>query len=210
MCGRLLDKPTTRHGWAYQLSERGFGALLRAYERSVAWVVNHYRPMAVVSTVIVAGTVWLYIYVPKGLFPQQDTSMIMGFSEAPQDVSFPAMQKRQAALNNILKSDPDVLHVVSFTGGGYGASAGNTGTVFLDLRERPARKATIDEMVARLRKRLAKLIGINFVLAACSRCQSGWTLEPNTVSVYRPECELRRASSTGTKSARTAEEAAST
>ncbi len=164
MCGRLLDKPTTRHGWAYRQSERGFQALLGVYERSLGWVVNHTRTMAVLSTIIVAVTVGLYIYVPKGLFPQQDTSMIMGFSEAPQDVSFPAMKKRQAALNELLKSDPDVLHVVSFTGGGYGASAGNTGTVFLDLRERPARKATIDETVARLRKRLAKLVGINLYL----------------------------------------------
>jgi hydrophobe/amphiphile efflux-1 (HAE1) family protein len=164
MCGRLLDNPTTGHGWAYRQSERGFQALLRIYERSLHWVVDHTRLMVVLSTTIVAVTVWLYIVVPKGLFPQQDTSMIMGFSEAPQDVSFPAMKSRQSALNEILLSDPDVLHVVSFTGGGYGASAGNTGTVFLDLRERPARKATIDEVVARLRKRLARLVGVNLYL----------------------------------------------
>ncbi len=164
MCGRLLDNPGTRHGLAYRLSERGFDALLRAYERSLHWVVNHTRSMALVSTGIVAVTLWLYVFVPKGLFPQQDTSMIMGFSEAPQDVSFPTMKKRQAALNELLMSDPDMLHVVSFTGGGYGASAGNTGTVFLDIRERPARKATIDEMVARLRKRLSKLVGVNLYL----------------------------------------------
>src|SRR5664280_803227 len=164
MCGRLLDNPPTRHGWAYRQSERGFQALLRNYERSLHWVVDHTRLMAFVSTAIVAVTVWLYIFVPKGLFPQQDTSMIMGFSEAPQDVSFPAMKSRQSALNEALLSDPDVLHVVSFTGGGYGASAGNTGTVFLDLRERPARKATIDEVVARLRKRLTKLVGVNLYL----------------------------------------------
>ena len=164
MCGRLLDNPTTRHGWAYRQSERGFQALLHAYEASLGWVVQHTRLMATLSTLIVIGTVWLYIFVPKGLFPQQDTSMIMGFSEAPQDVSFPAMKSRQAALNDVLKSDPDVLHVVSFTGGGFGASAGNTGTVFLDLRERPARKASIDEMVARLRKRLGKLVGVNLYL----------------------------------------------
>ncbi len=164
MCGRLLDNPTTRHGWAYRQSERGFEALLRIYERSLRWVVNHTVLMAFVSTAIVALTVALYIFVPKGLFPQQDTSMIMGFSEAPQDVSFSAMKSRQMALNEVLLSDPDVLHAVSFTGGGYGASAGNTGTVFLDIRERPARKATIDEVVARLRKRLAKLVGVNLYL----------------------------------------------
>ena len=164
MCGRLLDSPTTRHGWAYRQSERGFDSLLRVYERSLGWVVNHTRFMALVSVIIVAATVWLYIYVPKGLFPQQDTSMIMGFSEAPQDVSFPAMKDRQKALNDVLLSDPDVLHAVSFTGGGFGASAGNTGTVFLDIRERPARKATIDEVVGRLRVRLAKLVGVNLYL----------------------------------------------
>jgi hydrophobe/amphiphile efflux-1 (HAE1) family protein len=164
MCGRLLDNPTTRRGWFYRQSERGFNALLRIYERSLGWVVNHTRFMALVSAVILAATVWLYIFVPKGLFPQQDTSMITGFSEAPQDVSFPTMKNRQQALNEVLLSDPDVLHAVSFTGGGYGASAGNTGTVFLDIRERPARKATIDEVVARLRRRLAKLVGVNLYL----------------------------------------------
>jgi hydrophobe/amphiphile efflux-1 (HAE1) family protein len=164
MCGRLLDNPTTRHGWAYRQSERGFDALLRVYERSLGWVVNHTFFMGLVSTGIVAATIWLYIFVPKGLFPQQDTSMITGFSEAPQDVSFPAMKSRQQALNDVLLSDPDVLHAVSFTGGGYGASAGNTGTVFLDVRERPARKATIDEVIARLRKKLAKLVGVSLYL----------------------------------------------
>ena len=164
MCGRLLDVPSTRHGWAYRQSERGFEALLRVYERSLRWVVNHTLLMGFVSTAIVALTVCLYIFVPKGLFPQQDTSMIMGFSEAPQDVSFPAMKSRQSALNDVLLSDPDVLHAVSFTGGGYGASAGNTGTVFLDIRERPARKATIDQVVARISKRLAKLVGVNLYL----------------------------------------------
>ncbi len=164
MCGRLLDNPTTRHGWAYRQSERGFQSLLRIYERSLHWVVDHTRLMGFVSTAVVALTIWLYIFVPKGLFPQQDTSMIMGFSDAPQDVSFPAMKSRQEALNQVLLSDPDVLHAVSYTGGGYGASAGNTGTVFLDLRERPARKATIDEVVARLRKRLAKLVGVALYL----------------------------------------------
>lgn len=164
MCGRLLNNPTVRHGWVYRQSERGFESLLRVYERSLGWVVHHTRFMALVSTIIVAATVWLYVYVPKGLFPQQDTSMIMGFSEAPQDVSFAAMKERQKTLNDVLLSDPDVLHAVSFTGGGFGASAGNTGTVFLDIRERPARKATIDEVVGRLRGRLAKLVGVNLYL----------------------------------------------
>ena len=143
MCGRLLDNPGTRHGLAYRVSERGFDALLHAYEKSLRWVVNHKRSMAILSAGIVAVTLWLYVFIPKGLFPQQDTSMIMGFSEAPQDVSFPTMKKRQAVLNQVLMSDPDVLHVVSFTGGGYGGTAGNTGTVFLDIRERPARKAIL-------------------------------------------------------------------
>jgi hydrophobe/amphiphile efflux-1 (HAE1) family protein len=164
MCGRLLDNPTTRHGWAYRVSERGFAALLQAYERTLGWVVNHTVLMSLLSTGIVALTVALYVYIPKGLFPQQDTSMIVGFSEAPQDISFQAMRARQAALNEALMGDPDVLHVISFTGGGWGGAAGNTGTVFLDIRERPARTATIDEMVARLRKRLSKLVGVNLYL----------------------------------------------
>jgi hydrophobe/amphiphile efflux-1 (HAE1) family protein len=164
MCGRLLDNPRTRHSWAFRQSERGFQALLSSYERSLSWVVDHQLLMVVLSTATVVATIWLYTYVPKGLFPQQDTSMLMGFSEAPQDVSFPAMKGRQAALNQVLLSDPDVLHVVSFTGGGFGASAGNTGTVFVELRERPARQVTIDQVVAKLRRKLGQLTGINLYL----------------------------------------------
>jgi hydrophobe/amphiphile efflux-1 (HAE1) family protein len=164
MCGRLLDNPATKHGFIYRQSERGFDALLSAYTRSLGWVVRHKRLMAGLSTVIVALTVYLYVYVPKGLFPQQDTSMIMGFTEAPQDVSFAAMKERQASLNQVLLQDPDVLHVNSFTGGGFGASAGNTGSVFIALRDRPARKAPIDEVIARLRKRLAKTVGISLFM----------------------------------------------
>ena len=173
MCGRLLDNPTQRHGWAYNVSERGFNAVLRGYEWSLRWVVKYKFIMAFVSTVIVALTIWLYVKVPKGLFPQQDTGLITGTAEAPQDVSFPAMKERQASLNKVLMSDPDMMNVVSFTGGGFGASAGNTGNVFLEVRERPARKATIDELVARLRKRLSSVVGINLYLQPSQELRLG-------------------------------------
>jgi multidrug efflux pump subunit AcrB len=90
--------------------------------------------------------------------------MLSGFAEAPQDISYPAMLTRMSRLNEILLDDPDVLHVSSFTGGSWGASAANTGNFFIELKERPARKTAIDEVIARLRPKIAQNAGINLYL----------------------------------------------
>ena len=90
--------------------------------------------MLLVTAGTIALTVYLFTIIPKGLFPQQDTGRIMGATEAPQDVSFPRMKQRQEALNAVVGKDPDVLHYVSFIGGGRGA--GNTGTLFIDLKDK--------------------------------------------------------------------------
>jgi hydrophobe/amphiphile efflux-1 (HAE1) family protein len=173
MCGRLLGGYRERHGVLYLASERVFQAILHGYERSLRWVLNHQRTMRVVSTVTVIATVVLFIVVPKGLFPQQDTGMLSGFAEAPQDISFTAMKARMEKLNEVLSTDPDVVHVSSFTGGSWGASAANTGNLFITLRERPARTATIDEVIARLRGKLAKVVGINLYLQAVQDLRLG-------------------------------------
>ena len=173
MCGRLLGNQQERHGYLYQLSERAFQGLLHGYERTLKWVLNHQKTMRLVSTSTVAATVLLIVVVPKGLFPQQDTSVLSGFAEAPQDISFSAMKERMERLNQVLKSDPDVLHVTAFTGGSWVAAAANTGNVFIELRERPQRKVTIDEVIARLRPKLAKVVGINLYLQAVQDLRLG-------------------------------------
>jgi hydrophobe/amphiphile efflux-1 (HAE1) family protein len=152
-------------GAAYRLSERTFDGMRRVYERGLDWVLRHQRWVLAITVGTVGLTVILFITVPKGLFPQQDNGLIMGFSEAPQDVSFAAMRERQIAVNAIVQSDPEVAHVVSFIGTGNGSTS-NTGTVFLDLKDKPPRKATADQIIARLRPRLAQLQGMNLYLQA--------------------------------------------
>jgi hydrophobe/amphiphile efflux-1 (HAE1) family protein len=162
MCSRLLrHKP--RQGRLYRWSERGFDLVLRGYERSLDWVLEHRRLMLAVMLGTLALSVYLYGVVPKGLFPQQDAGALAGFSQAPQDISFRAMRERQQAINAVVQQDPDIAHVVSFIGASNG-STGNNGTVFIELAPKPGRKATPDEIIARLRPKLARVPGIELFL----------------------------------------------
>jgi multidrug efflux pump subunit AcrB len=137
--------------------------LLAGYARGLRWVLRHEVLMLIVTLGTVALTVLLYVYIPKGLFPQQDTGMLMGQSEAPQDISFPAMRERQQRVNEIVMSDPDVATMMSFIGTGMG-SAGNTASAFIELKPRPQRKASADEILNRLRPKLARIEGIRLFM----------------------------------------------
>ncbi len=173
MCARMLRHDTGGHGRLYNASEWVFQGLLDAYARSLDWVLRHQFIMQIATLATVAATVWLFIIVPKGLFPQQDNGLLIGFSDAPQDVSFASMKARQSALNAALDGDPDVAHYVSFIGAGGFGGAGNTGTVFIDLRPRPPRKASADEVIARLRPKLAKVPGITLYMQAAQDVRVG-------------------------------------
>jgi hydrophobe/amphiphile efflux-1 (HAE1) family protein len=193
MCARLLKAKAPQHGRVYLFFERGFDGLLHVYERGLRWVLRHTRVMQIVTVLTVALTVLLFILVPKGLFPQQDTGLLIGFSEAAQDVSFPSMRDRQQRVNAAVADDPDIEHYVSFIGGG-GGSAGNTGTVFIALKSRPPRAATADEVLTRLRPKLARVEGINLFLQAVqdvrvggrsSRTQYQYTLQDADLTELR-------------------------
>jgi multidrug efflux pump len=153
MASRLL-RPLgeERHGRLYQLSERGFAALLRGYDRALCWVLDHSRPVLVATVATAVVSIALYAIVPKGLFPQQDTGQLAGFSDGPQDVSFPAMKAAQEQLNAIVGSHPAVQHVISFLGGG----TLNNGFVFVQLK--PGSRETPDDVIAELRPRLARAV----------------------------------------------------
>jgi multidrug efflux pump subunit AcrB len=194
MCARFLRaEHDVEHGLAYRLSERAFDGMLSLYDRGLVWVLAHRRLMLLVTFGTVALTVYLYAVVPKGLFPQQDTGMITGFSEAGQDISFQAMKQKQQEVNAIVMADPDVANVVCFIGAQNG-STGNTGTLFFDLKPRPERKNTADEIIARLRPKLAKVVGISLYLQAVqdvrvggrsARTQYQYTLEDANLDELR-------------------------
>ena len=192
MASRLLvNEREQKHGRLYLWSERLFDALLSGYDRALRKVLAHEWVMLGVVLGAVALTVFLFIQVPKGLFPQQDNGMLTGFTEAPQDVSYLAMKERQMAINAVLQKDPAIENVVSFIGGGPGGGAGNTGVVIITLKPRPPRRLSADEVINRLRPQLAKVPGIVCYLQAqqdvrvggrISRTQYQYTLQDADLS----------------------------
>ena len=173
MCSRLLRADDRGDGPLHRVLERGFDALHGTYARGLRWVLAHQRVMQVVTVATVALTVVLFIVVPKGLFPQQDVGMLMGTSEAPQDVSFPSMKAREEAVNKVLESEPEISHVVSFLGAGPGSGAGNSGTIFVELKNKPPRTASADDVIARLRPKLGRVEGIALYLQATQDVRVG-------------------------------------
>jgi hydrophobe/amphiphile efflux-1 (HAE1) family protein len=170
MCSRLLRRDEGPHGALYRGSEWVFDGILRGYARALAWVLRRRKLVGALTLATIAGTVTLYAIVPKGLFPQQDVGMLTGFSEAPQDVSFPAMRERQERLLKVVGADPDISHVVSFVGSG-GGNTGNTGTMFVELKS--GKRANADAIIARLRPKLAQIEGITLFLQATQDVRVG-------------------------------------
>jgi multidrug efflux pump len=153
MCARLLRQESTReHGRAYRASERVFAALLRWYEVSLAWALRHGLVMLGLLAATVCLNVYLYVIVPKGFFPQQDTGRLVGNIQADQSISFQAMRQKVAAFVEIVRQDPDVENVVAFTGGGQR----NRAFMFVTLKPLSERNISADRIIARLRGKLAR------------------------------------------------------
>jgi hydrophobe/amphiphile efflux-1 (HAE1) family protein len=163
MCAYLLKPESHEHGRLYRLSERGFDALLNVYEAGLKIVLRHRFTTLMVMIGTIALTGYLYVIIPKGFFPQQDTGLILGQSEAAQDISFQAMAERQQALLNAIMRDPAVATVGSAVGAGGGTYTVNDGRVFIQLKPANERDA-IDKVIARLRANLAKIQGITLYM----------------------------------------------
>jgi hydrophobe/amphiphile efflux-1 (HAE1) family protein len=168
MASRLLRREEPGAGGLLaRLAERGFKGLLSLYDRGLCFVLRHHNWTLLFATATVLLTVWLYVIVPKGLFPQQDTGQIAGTTDAPQDISFPAFRDRQAALNQIVLAHPAVAHMMSFMG------VGNTGNMFIELKPLSQRKQSADEVIAELRPKLGRLEGINLYLQSVQDVRIG-------------------------------------
>ncbi|HET6438229.1 MAG TPA: efflux RND transporter permease subunit [Anaeromyxobacter sp.] len=171
MASRLLRPPgAERHGALYRLSERGFSKLLRGYDRALGWVLGHSRLVLAATIGTALLSIALYVFVPKGLFPQQNTGQLAGFSDGPQDVSFPAMMAAQNELNAVVLSHPDVEHMIAFLGGG----TINNGFVFVQLK--PSSRKTPDQVIGELRPRLARVPGTALYLQSVQDLRVGGRL----------------------------------
>ncbi len=171
MASRFLKSATDqKHGRLYQISERGFEALLHAYERGLDLVLKFRFVTLCTFLATLALSAYLFYVIPKGFFPQQDTGLINGSSEAAQDISFADMLRHQVILGDIVRKDPDVDHVAMSIGGG---SALNAGRMYIMLKPRDQRKASADQIIARLQPQLAKVEGARLFLQAAQDLNIG-------------------------------------
>ncbi len=197
LCSRFLKPPgSVKHGRLYALSERFFDGMLNLYGWSLKWVLGRKSIMLVVSVALLIVTAWLFVVIPKDFIPSVDTGQVMGFTEANQGISFDAMVEHQQALAAVVRQDPDVEGFMSSAGAtGGGTPTGNTGTLFMRLKNRSERKSNVNEVISRLRKRMANVTGINAFLqnppaiqigGRMSKSQYQYTLQgPDTKELYK-------------------------
>jgi multidrug efflux pump len=165
MCAKMLrHKPVSQHGWFYRLSEYGFETVIRWYGKTLNVVLRHQPTTLLVALATLAGTIYLYMVVPKGFFPVQDTGVILAISEAPQSVSFEAMAKRQQELNRVILEDPAVESLSSFIGIDGTNTTLNSGRIQINLKPLEERRATAIEIIRRLQPRLAAVSGITLFM----------------------------------------------
>jgi HAE1 family hydrophobic/amphiphilic exporter-1 len=173
MASRFLrsHSQAPKHGRLYQLSERGFDAMLRAYERGLDLALRWRFSTLLIFFATLGLSVYLFIIIPKGFFPQQDIGLITATSEASQDVSFAEMVRRQEALGAIVQADPAVASVAMAIGGN--GRAGNNGNVYITLKPLSQRDASATQVIARLRPQLEKVDGGRLYMQAAQDVRLG-------------------------------------
>src|SRR5581483_6865391 len=171
MCSRLLSDEKG-HGRLYNASEKFFAFILKMYEHSLAWVLRNSALVLLIAIATLGLNVYLYVIVPKGFFPEQDTGRLNGSFLADQDISFQAMQRKMVKLVKIVQQDPAVDTVEAFSGGGAGTTT-NTGRAFIALKPLDERKVTAAQIIARLRPKLSATPGVTLYLTASQDIRVG-------------------------------------
>jgi HAE1 family hydrophobic/amphiphilic exporter-1 len=160
-----------RHGRFYQWSERMFDRLLSAYERGLDLALRHSFVTLCIFFGTIALSVALFIHIPKGFFPQQDNGFLTAVSEMPQDISFTEMKRRQEQLNAIVQADPAIDSIAMFIGGG--GTALNSGRMYITLKPIAERDANAQQIIARLRPKLAEVEGARLYMQASQDVRLG-------------------------------------
>ncbi|PYS05820.1 MAG: acriflavine resistance protein B [Acidobacteria bacterium] len=199
MCAKLLrNRSESEQSWFYRISGRGFELIIAAYGKTLRWVLRHQFLTQLVTFGTLAATILLYIYVPKGFFPVQDTGVILGVSESEQSISFTAMAARQQELAQVILQDPDVESLSSFIGIDGTNTTINSGRVQINLKPHAQRKASASEVIRRLQPELERVTGITLFMQPVqdltvddrvSRTQFQYSLEdadPNELNAWAP------------------------
>ncbi|TLY19829.1 MAG: acriflavine resistance protein B, partial [Nitrospirae bacterium] len=216
MCARLLRRTPEKEQTAfYRASQRVFDRAIESYGRTLRWVLDRQKATLLVAIGTLVLTVLLYIVVPKGFFPVQDTGVILGISEAPQSVSFVAMAARQQALAKVILNDPAVESLSSFIGVDGTNTTLNSGRILINLKPQSQRKASAEQVIRRLQSAVTDVEGATLFLQPVqdltvedrvSRTQYQYSLEdadpkelytwaPKMVDTLRSLPELRDVSS---------------
>jgi len=192
MCSRMLRQtPTEEQNWFYRLTEDWFKRTIDAYGRSLRWVLAHKTPTLIVAIVVILLSVFQYTEIPKGFFPTQDTGIIQGITQAPESISFVAMERKQTQLASEILKDPAVKDLSSFIGADGVNTTLNSGRIQIDLKPFEERRESASQVIARLRKRAEQVPGIHLYLQPIqdltvddrvSRTQYQYTLEDPDVN----------------------------
>ena len=196
LCSRFLKPPgEEKHGRFYRTTERHFKAILNLYARTLKPLLDHPGKVLVFSLLVLAATGYLFVKIPKGFLPTEDQGLVFGFTEGAQGIGFPAMKAHQQEVAAIVRSHPDVAHVLSSCGPRGNISVGNSGIVLAQLKPRSERRHSADEIIADLRPKLAKITGIRAFLqvpppirlgGSLSKSQYQYTLQDSdTAELYR-------------------------
>jgi multidrug efflux pump len=187
MCAKLLrHTPPDQQGRFYRVSERAFERTIAFYGRTLQWVLERRTATLLVAAATLGLTILLYVEVPKGFFPLQDTGVIQGISEAPQSISFAAMAERQQALGRVILGDPAVASLSSFIGVDGTNVTLNSGRILINLKPLRERRVAAIDVIRRLQPELAKVEGIELFMQPVqdltvedrvSRTQYQYTLE---------------------------------
>jgi hydrophobe/amphiphile efflux-1 (HAE1) family protein len=167
MCSLFLTRES-QHGTGRfnRGAERFFDWMIAGYDRGLKWVFRHQFSTLLSTLVLIVVTGFLYVYIPKGFFPEQDTGFIFGQAEARQDISFEAMSKIENDFANVIMTDPGVSGVVGFNGATGGNASENTARMFIQLKPLSERKATAQQIIQRLRPKVAQVLGAKFYMQA--------------------------------------------
>jgi multidrug efflux pump len=171
MCSRLLNEPHEREeeGRFARWLERSFQSMQRGYEHTLGWSLRHPLLIMLVLVATIGLNVWLYVIIPKGFFPQQDTGRLVGGIQADQSTSFQAMKGKFAEMMKIVGENPNVDSVVGFTGG----RQTNSGFMFVQLTSKPGRKVSADQIIQQLRGPLSDVAGVRTFLQAVQDIRVG-------------------------------------
>ena len=165
MAARLLKNPkTVKHGRVYQATERAYERVIEWYGTTLRWVLKHQTTTLLATVAALALTLYLYVIVPKGFFPVQDTGVILGISEGPENVSFSSMAERQQKLAKVILQDSDVASLSSFIGIDGTNTTQNSGRIQINLKPHEDRNDTASDIIRRLQPELAKVEGITLYM----------------------------------------------